>query len=141
MTFCEQSADDETIENEDLLVRAIHPKHWVPVLGANGMRPAGIGFNESTDGTGASVNLCAILEGENQAKTFVVPALVAKRKDHGFVEFLAEVPRSNAAKLVRMPEEDNPAHAVMCGLSDDAKSALSRRSTVLTYGKPTVKKP
>jgi hypothetical protein len=137
LTFCEEASDDESIADAELLVRAIHPRQWARISGqAETLRPLRIAFNESSDGTGASVNLSSVLQAHGLEKTFVASALKTKWKDHGFVEFAAAVPRSHAAKVVRHPLSDNPAHAAICGLSDEAKTDLSRKSIVISVGNP-----
>lgn len=141
MTFCDDASDDTTIGDSELVVRAVHPTHWARVEGSeNTVRPLRIAFNESSDGTGASVNLWSILQASGLPKTFNPPALAEKRKDHGYVEFEAGIPRGYGSKVVRHPLDDNPAHAAICSLSDEAKTALSRKATIVDIGRPRLPK-
>jgi hypothetical protein len=137
--LCKDAVDDPSILDEHIIVHAVHPKHWVPVKGGPGFRIASVSFNESTDGTGNSSNLWEVLEKLGLPKTFMPPP-PERWKDHGFVEFAGALPRGFGVKLVRMPLEGNDAHAGLCNISDDAKTALTRRSTVLTLGNPALKK-
>ena len=139
MTFCEQSSDDSSIAGADLLIRAVHPRLWVKVNGGAGFRPASPAFNESGDGTGTSINLWEVLKSQGLPKTFVPASLKGKWSDHGFVEFPADLPRASSVKVVRMKLPENDAHAVLCGVSDEAKTALSRNSLIVSLGKPAIK--
>lgn len=139
LILCRDSVDDPSIRDEDIIVHAVHPRHWVEITGGPGYRPASISFRESDNGTGNSINLLKVLEEKGLPKEFMPPP-ADRWKDHGFVEFAAGLPREYDVKLVRMPLDDNPAHAGMCNVSDDAKTNLSRRSTVLTIGRPERKR-
>lgn len=121
-----ERVDDLSITNDALLWRRLHPI-WVIQNDDGSYRVSSAAFKDGQHEV--SVNLAALTTIEDTLAGF---------PDRGIAELQAGIPRSLGHALVRDPEPDNPAHALICEpvphpskqRERDAKT-MSQKATIL----------
>jgi hypothetical protein len=99
--------DDQTIDDEELLLRRVHPSQIVPDANRGGFRPSSAAFDDDDDGHPMSVYLDSVMEQLGLDHSRVLD-------DHpptfGVAGIAAGACRDESQVVVRDPEPGEPAH-------------------------------
>lgn len=105
MSF-EDYEDDLSIVDEELLWRRVHPLQVTYDNNLKRKRPSSKAFQNSSNGTGMSVNI--------SSETTVADTLIGC-EDHLLVVFPTSLARSLGQGVMRQPLPEQPAHAEVFG--------------------------
>lgn len=102
--------DDPTIEAETRLFRRITPHHWKRE--PDGIRLTSAAFQGSSDGSGVSISI-----EDKMIELSIEPAdlLVGEPSQTMLVALIAGEARNHGKRIIRSPNESDPAHGNMIG--------------------------
>lgn len=121
--MADSDTDDPTISDDELLWRRIPKDHLVPDVNVGGIRISSAAFANDSDGEPMSVMLASMMLTAGGGGT---QKALTGHATFGLASIHAGVVRSRSQIIVRVPLEDEPAHAVVVGTkSKSTKKALA----------------
>ena len=103
--------DDASVLPTHHLWRRIPPWHLVPDSNANGIRISSAAFDNDPDGSPMSVVLAEVVRESGRE-----PGSTLQNLDgFGLASITVKLARDKGQKVVRQPEEDEPAHGLVVG--------------------------
>ncbi len=118
-------ADDPTISDDEELWRRIRPLWVIRDNNQGGWRPTSQAFHDHPDGSPMSVFLASVMQAAQRPPTDAV------RGHEGFhlAAITAGLARSLDQRVVRDPQEDEPAHGSVVGQKKRACRKLAKAAT------------